>query len=201
MSTFDMLNLEKMSSSLFESYLTIRPMFDLKPIEKPSVEIDQQTSTALSSKTSSILNNSTQSLYTHIFGFESLFESVEYANNRRQWVEDNWTLSIWISLIYIFLVFSGKWYMNSRSKFELRLPLILWNLFLASFSILGFIRVWPEFANCIYEHNIEYSVCNNRYAYGITGFWAYMFVMSKLPELVDTLFIVLRNQQLILLHW
>ena len=36
---------------------------------------------------------------------------------------------------------------------------------------------------------------------GITGFWALLFTMSKLPELVDTFFIVLRKQELIFLHW
>lgn len=31
--------------------------------------------------------------------------------------------------------------------------------------------------------------------------WAYIFCLSKLPELFDTLFVVLRKQKLILLHW
>ena len=36
---------------------------------------------------------------------------------------------------------------------------------------------------------------------GQAGMWAYVFCMSKLPELGDTLFIVLRKQKLIFLHW
>lgn len=35
----------------------------------------------------------------------------------------------------------------------------------------------------------------------VSGFWVWMFVLSKLPELGDTLFIVLRKQRLIFLHW
>ena len=35
----------------------------------------------------------------------------------------------------------------------------------------------------------------------VSGFWATMFVLSKVPELGDTMFVVLRKQPLIFLHW
>lgn len=35
----------------------------------------------------------------------------------------------------------------------------------------------------------------------VCGFWTWLFVLSKLPELGDTIFIVLRKQPLIFLHW
>lgn len=35
----------------------------------------------------------------------------------------------------------------------------------------------------------------------VAGFWSWLFVLSKLPELGDTVFIVLRKQPLIFLHW
>jgi len=35
----------------------------------------------------------------------------------------------------------------------------------------------------------------------VSGFWTWMFVLSKLPELGDTIFVVLRKQPLIFLHW
>lgn len=35
----------------------------------------------------------------------------------------------------------------------------------------------------------------------VAGCWSFLFVLSKLPELGDTVFIVLRKQPLIFLHW
>jgi len=42
---------------------------------------------------------------------------------------------------------------------------------------------------------------SSSYFYGPTKFWAYTFVISKAYELGDTVFIVLRKQPLIFLHW
>lgn len=181
-----MLSILSLSSSAIDSILSMRPMFDLKPLHDGNFKS---------------ISNVTQSLYTHIFGFENLFESHKYVDNLGKWMQDYWQMSILISVIYVLGIFGGRHLMESRPKYELRIPLIVWNLFLAVFSILGAIRVWPEFFHGLTQHGVVYTVCDNSYAYSITGFWAFMFIMSKLPELVDTLFIVLRKQKLIFLHW
>jgi elongation of very long chain fatty acids protein 6 len=147
-------------------------------------------------------NFSSLAPYSLIFGFETTFQSREYVDSLRLWMAKNWTNSIYYSIIYMLFIWLGSLWMSKRStKFELRRPLIIWNVCLASFSILGAVRVLPEFVDTLYNKGVVYSVCDVSYAYGITGFWTYMFVMSKLPELVDTVFIVLRRQKLIFLHW
>jgi elongation of very long chain fatty acids protein 6 len=174
--------LQEVAISTIDSVLSLNtaPMFDIKPIN-----------TQLNS-------NET---YKYTYSYESLFDDKEYAEYWARWMTDNWRISIASSLAYILLVFSGKYYMQSRPKYELRPLLIAWNIVLAVFSITGTVRVWPDFLRTLFQHGVVYSVCNNSYAYGITGFWSLMFVLSKLPELVDTLFIVLRKQELIFLHW
>jgi len=143
------------------------------------------------------LNPNVTAVYSREFGFERLFESRQSVDSINSWMKDNWKLSFVIVAIYFFLIFFGRMYMSSRPRYELRKPLLLWNLFLASFSIAGTIRVWPEFLHAVFNRGIVYSVCDYSFAYSITGFWAFLFCMSKLPELVDTLFIVLRKQVLI----
>ena len=98
------------------------------------------------------------------------------------------------SLYFLFL---------SRPAFDLRGPLTGWSMFLAMFSIMGAARTLPEFMHTLYTHGFYHSLCipsfieNDR----VSGFWTWMFVLSKVPELGDTIFIVLRKQKLIFLHW
>jgi len=179
---FQIKNIQEIAVSAIDSVLSLntKKMFDVKPIN-----------TQLNS-------NET---YTNAFGYEALFDQKEYVETWSVWFKANWTLSILVSLCYIITIFSIKYYMQNRPRFELRSFLIVWNIFLAVFSIAGTIRVWPEFTHTITKHGIVHSVCDNSYAYGITGFWSLMFCLSKLPELVDTIFIVFRKQELIFLHW
>ncbi|CAF4536860.1 unnamed protein product, partial [Didymodactylos carnosus] len=72
---------------------------------------------------------------------------------------------------------------------------------LAIFSIWGMIRCVPEMLYTIHKESIYYSMCDRSNIYGITGYWIWIFSVSKVPELLDTLFIVLRKQKLIFLHW
>ena len=133
--------------------------------------------------------------------YEKKFFNEQYVDSKRIWVTNNWHLSIVYALIYIVAVFSGQRLMKNRQKFEMRQALVAWNFVLAGFSIIGAIRIWPDFVYAIATKGLQYSYCNPDYTYGVSGCWAWLFILSKVPELVDTLFIVLRKQELIFLHW
>lgn len=139
--------------------------------------------------------------YSSLWFYEQKFYSPRYVASKKSWMENNWHLSIVYAAIYIVAVFAGKHFMRNRQKFDLRRALIAWNLVLASFSIIGTIRVWPEFIHTIRTYGFEHSICSNDYASGVNGCWGWLFLLSKVPELVDTVFIILRKQQLIFLHW
>jgi hypothetical protein len=137
-------------------------------------------------------SNLTASSYQ--FGFERSFNLHSHVDAITAWMQANWTNSVIVAALYLIMVFLGGRYMSSRARYELRKPLIAWNVALAAFSIVGTIRVWPEFIEAIFGHGLVYSVCDSSVYYGISGFWGFLFAMSKLPELIDTLFIILRKQ-------
>ncbi|CAF2432285.1 unnamed protein product [Rotaria sp. Silwood2] len=117
-----------------------------------------------------------------VFDFEKKFFDKTHAHNIHVWMNKWWWLSIVYSVIYIGLIYYGRSLMEKRERYELRLPLILWNVSLALFSIFGMIRCVPEM---IYALNKKRTT---------------IFCISKVPELIDTLFIVLRKQKLFFLH-
>ncbi|XP_053306910.1 elongation of very long chain fatty acids protein 3 [Spea bombifrons] len=119
-----------------------------------------------------------------------------------RWMQENWSKSFFFSLLYAALIFGGQRVMKERRRFELRRPLFLWSFTLALFSIIGAIRTGWYLGSLLITSGFKQSVCDRGFYNGpVSKFWAYAFVLSKVPELGDTLFIVLRKQRLIFLHW
>jgi len=138
--------------------------------------------------------------YSYVFNFEQDFEH----SIVRVWMEENWrSVCAWASGLYMILIFGGQNYMSNRPAFDLRGPLTAWSMFLAGFSIMGAARTLPEFMHTLYTQGFYHSLCIPSFIEQdrVSGFWTWMFVLSKVPELGDTIFIVLRKQRLIFLHW
>lgn len=135
--------------------------------------------------------------YRTIFPFES---SIAY-HDLRIWLKRNEHIPFIIIAIYLLLVFGIKKWMNGRKAFKLTTFLIIWNLSLSMFSIIGSLRTIPHILHTVKNHGIHYSLCSEGDVSGVYGFWTSLFILSKIPELGDTMFVVLRKQKLIFLHW
>lgn len=118
------------------------------------------------------------------------------------WQKDNLDLCWSASVLYVIVIFGIKWYMAERKKFELRQPLAIWSGLLAVFSLFGAYRTVPNLYYALTEKGLLYSMCDNDFLRDMpTAVWSALFTTSKLYELGDTIFIVLRKQPLIFLHW
>jgi len=117
------------------------------------------------------------------------------------WMDRYWTSCIWIGIIYIVLIFLGQYLMKNKTPYNLRGCLFFWNAFLAIFSILGTIRMFPELYFSLMNYGFEYTICSDSFYDGHSGIWGALFAISKVFEMIDTLFIVLRKSPLIFLHW
>jgi elongation of very long chain fatty acids protein 6 len=106
-----------------------------------------------------------------------------------------------IAVLYVGLVFLGQHWMKNRKPFELGNALVWWNGFLTVLSWAMAIRLVPPLIFRIQQWSIAQSICDESFSDGTTGFWVLVFTVSKVPELLDTLFLVLRKKPVILLHW
>lgn len=113
-------------------------------------------------------------------------------------------LPVLIVVAYMAFCFFGSKVMEKRERFNLRYPLAYWNLLLCVFSTCGMVRTVPHILHLLSSKSFEYTVCTAadiQYGNGGSGLWVGLFIYSKIPELCDTIFIVLRKRQLIFLHW
>ncbi|ELT90793.1 hypothetical protein CAPTEDRAFT_89921 [Capitella teleta] len=116
-------------------------------------------------------------------------------------VRENWTLTLWISAVYILMVFGGKRIMENRPAYQLKTSLGVWSALLAVFSIAGAARTVPNLYTTAMR-SLEESICEPSFMLEApTAFWGLLFTLSKVPELLDTAFLVLKKRPVIFLHW
>ncbi|XP_012873046.1 PREDICTED: elongation of very long chain fatty acids protein 3 [Dipodomys ordii] len=126
----------------------------------------------------------------------------EKFTDMRPFLEKYWISSFPIVLIYLLFIIVGQNYMKTRKGFNLQRPLIFWSFCLAVFSIMGTVRTWSYMANVILTSGLKQTVCFSFFTdHIVVKFWSCLFLLSKVVELGDTVFIILRKRPLIFIHW
>lgn len=83
---------------------------------------------------------------------------------------------------YVTTIILLKHYMRDRKPYDLRKLLFAWNCALAVFSTIGSMRTMRELI-AVYRHEgLRGTICHQGNAFGVTGLWTLLFVMSKIPE-------------------
>lgn len=133
------------------------------------------------------------------------------------WIKSTWpTVPVFAVAIYLAFCYFGQAAMACSCgkdfkkcqalghPFDLRYLLGMWNFLLSAFSCIGAFRTVPHLLGILLSKSFQESVCDvavTAYGHGPCGFWTVLFILSKLPELIDTVFIVLRKRTLLFLHW
>lgn len=133
---------------------------------------------------------------SYYFSFECGPEYEVY----RKWLDSHHELYILAIIVYLTLIYFLKKFMADRKPMELKAPLFIWNTSIAIFSIAGSFRMVQEFIQ-LYPSGGTYSLICLNATDRIRAFWTFAFCLSKVVELGDTLFLVLRKRPVIFLHW
>jgi elongation of very long chain fatty acids protein 6 len=114
--------------------------------------------------------------------------------------------SFYLTGAYLMMVFFGQKMMKSLPALDgkaMDLILALWNFMFSLFSGFAAYRLIPELFWAFKHMGFVGSYCHNAtyYTDPLTGYWGWLFVMSKAPELGDTLFLIIRKRPVIFMHW
>lgn len=104
--------------------------------------------------------------------------------------------------IYLVIIFYGAELV--KKPIPCRRMFALWNLLLCVFSVIGASRCLPVLLSSLNNHGFVYTVCTDPaqwYLKGGVGLWTGLFIYSKIPELMDTVFLVVQKKNVIFLHW
>lgn len=108
------------------------------------------------------------------------------------------------TVLYFMLCYFGPIFMKNQDTWNIDGILAAWNLFFASFSLYGTIRVLPHFLYRMTHLPFEATICESVYssfAGGAVGLAAILFIFSKYFELFDTFFIIVKKKPIIFLHY
>jgi elongation of very long chain fatty acids protein 6 len=125
----------------------------------------------------------------------------------QKFVADHYEIPIAFVVVYLAGIFFGTKFMEKvdyKNIWDTRGLLAAWNALLCVFSFMGALRTVPHLLYNLKVQSFESTICTPpdvEWGVGATGLWVQLFILSKIPELIDTFFIVQRKRPLIFLHW
>ncbi|GMR44872.1 hypothetical protein PMAYCL1PPCAC_15067, partial [Pristionchus mayeri] len=115
----------------------------------------------------------------------------------------NQPIAIGILISYLLMIQFGPKIMESRKAFDLQRALAMWNMALFAYSALSLYLLIPEVVQTYNKGGVIRILCykDEAYTHSLYAWLYWMYVMSKGPELIDTVFLVLRKRPVIFMHW
>jgi len=123
------------------------------------------------------------------------------------WTRDHAEVPVFFVFAYLAIIFQGPGWLKACGipPMKLKLPMAMWNFVLSVFSFVGLVNTVPILLDTLVSEGFKYTVCSNPFDWylkpGHPSFYVFLFVYSKIPELMDTVFLVLKDRPVIFLHW
>lgn len=113
---------------------------------------------------------------------------------------DNFYLLGFIQMMYLPTVYFLYYYMKEREAINCKIYMGIWNLILCIFSSYCFYYISNPILHS--GHNVHNSICTDVLAYENPSLnrWRSLFVLSKFPEMIDTVWIIIRKRKLTILQ-
>eukprot|EP01062_Namystynia_karyoxenos_P000645 TRINITY_DN10239_c0_g1_i1.p1 TRINITY_DN10239_c0_g1~~TRINITY_DN10239_c0_g1_i1.p1 ORF type:complete len:369 (+),score=155.58 TRINITY_DN10239_c0_g1_i1:89-1108(+) len=121
-----------------------------------------------------------------------------------EWTQEHSEIPVFCVMAYLAFIFQVPPLLQDKPPLKLKGLFAAWNLLLSLFSFAGFYYTVPVLVANLWANGFRYTVCTDPvhwYLRGPPGLWVMLFIYSKIPELFDTVFLVLRKRQVIFLHW
>ncbi|GMI42337.1 hypothetical protein TeGR_g1151, partial [Tetraparma gracilis] len=139
-----------------------------------------------------------------VFSFEtSLFSTASAV----AYTQEHSEIPVFAVSLYLVIVFYLPQHVP-EGGYNLRSAWAVWNLLLSLFSLFGVVRTVPYLLAELAEKGFYHTACTDSTQWFLrhdepnpVGFWVTLFIYSKIPELLDTVFLVLQKKEVIFLHW
>ena len=121
----------------------------------------------------------------------------------KSWLVGYWPgLPLCFGAGYLLMVFGSRQWMKDKAPIKPKIPLIAWNTALALFSIIALVQFAPSaLLSEIRNGGFVHSVCLVKpFSTPTLTLWSTLFILSKIVEFGDTLFLTLRKAPLTFLH-
>ena len=111
-----------------------------------------------------------------------------------------WPEVVGAIVLYYFIIFSGRAFMESRPALKLNFWFQLHNIFLTALSGFLWALLFEQIFPIIVRHGVFYSICSPGAWTQPLVFIYYLNYITKYIELIDTMFLFLKKKPLAFLH-
>ncbi|GET87090.1 fatty acid elongase, putative [Leishmania tarentolae] len=126
----------------------------------------------------------------------------------QKWLASNVDVCAYIAGAYLAFVFTGPRIMevlfHGKKPMGIKKAWALWNLGLSVFSLYGWLRVGPPLLRHFMNDGLHKTLCTfheDEFYTTKVGFAIGMFAISKVPEFIDTVFLLMSGVKLGFLSW